>query len=111
VGGYKFCIGVDANGYGIGHGEAINVNVWSLPGEFDNQLKWPASAEFTLELENQKEGNNISHTVAVKWNKPVIEKPIRTFTRLINGFVTHDQLRTFWNNDSLSFYLSKVLLL
>ena len=52
--GYKFCIGVDANGCrGVGHGNSIWMDLWSMPGEYDDQLKWPANAKFTIELINQ----------------------------------------------------------
>ena len=48
--GYKICVGVDANGYGRGRGKSLYVGLWVLPGEFDEQLKWPAKAKFTIEL-------------------------------------------------------------
>ena len=60
--GYKFCIGVDANGRGLGHGKSIYVAVWGIPGEFDDQLKWPAKAKFTIELINQQGGENATCT-------------------------------------------------
>ena len=43
-GGYKFQIGVDANGYGGGRGKAIHVTWKRLVGEYDDQLRWPAWA-------------------------------------------------------------------
>ena len=70
VGGYKFCIGVDANGGLIGRGKSIYVDLWAMPGEFDEQLKWPAKAKFTIELVNQKGGKNVSSSHQVEWYKP-----------------------------------------
>ena len=54
--GYKFYIGVDANGNGSGCGKSINVDLWSMSGEYDDQLKWPLNAKFTVELINQQGG-------------------------------------------------------
>ena len=71
VGGYKFCVGVDANGYGgIGRGSSIFVDLWALPGEFDDQLKWPARAKFMIKLINQMGGENASHTMELEWSRP-----------------------------------------
>ena len=41
AGGYKFCNAVFANGSITGRGKAMAVQLYSLPGEFDCQLKWP----------------------------------------------------------------------
>ena len=41
AGGYKFCIAVLTNGSITGRGKAMAVQLYSLPGEFDSQLKWP----------------------------------------------------------------------
>ena len=56
--GYKFCIGVDANGSGTTRGIGLCVDLWGMPGKYDNQLKWPVTVEFTIELVNQKGGKN-----------------------------------------------------
>ena len=32
---------MDANGNGSRHGESIHVDLWAMPGEFDEQLNWP----------------------------------------------------------------------
>ena len=42
--GYKFCIGIDANGHGTTQGDSVNVELWSMEGEYDDQLKWPVTA-------------------------------------------------------------------
>ena len=69
-GGYKFCIGVDANGWSAGRGKSVNVEVWRMPGEHDSQLKWPASAKFTIELINQQGGENVVCTTSTQdWEK------------------------------------------
>ena len=52
VGGYKFCVGVDM--YLGRHGKSIYVDLWVMPGEFDDQVKWPANNKFTIERINQQ---------------------------------------------------------
>ena len=55
VGGYKMCLGIDANGWGTGKGTDVSAGVWMMKGEFDSHLKWPFKGEITVELVNQKE--------------------------------------------------------
>ena len=70
--GYKFYIGVDANGYSFGRGKAVYVNVWGIPGNYDDQLKWPARAKFTIELINQQGRENATSTTdIITWKRPV----------------------------------------
>ena len=57
-GGYKFCIGIDANGCDGSRGKAITVELWSKSGDFGNVLVWPAKFVFTIELLNCKGGDN-----------------------------------------------------
>ena len=107
--GYKFCIGVDANGDGDGHGNSICVDLFSMPGEYDDQLKWPANAKFTIELINQKGGENTSHSKTLEWKKPT---PNYTHVDSIHpSFLEHSKLNSFLKNDTLDFYVSEVELL
>jgi len=108
---------VDANGYGSGRGEAINIDVWSMPGEFDDQLKWPARANFTIELVNQQGGENVTAIVKLEWNRPTSTQHARYIAisewqcRTKNNFVEHTQLVHFLKYDTLYFYVSNVQLL
>jgi len=68
--GYQFFAGVDANGYRSGHGKTIHVDLGVMPGEFDDRLKCPAKAVFTIELSNQRGGKNVSHTMELECNQP-----------------------------------------
>ena len=112
--GYKFCIGVDANGYAGGRGKAMCVEVWAMSGEFDDQLKWPVNAKFTIQLINQEEGENATCTTEViKWGQPINECfRIESFNRIkvgyCNGFIKHSQLDDFLVDDTLHFNVSKV---
>ena len=113
VGGYKFCIGIDANGYGDGHGKAIHVNIWAMPGKYDHQLKWPAQATFTIELLHQQRGQNVQHTITEEWSKP--DGP---YTHIgvvgdieyggITHFIAHYSLSAFLCNDILYFHVTKI---
>ena len=107
--GYKFCVGVDANGYGGSHGKGISPTLWAMPGEFDGQLKWPAKASFTIELINQQGGENLSYTTSsYQWNKLTVE--ICDIFRIRFNFLKHSELNSFLNNDTLYFHVSKVTL-
>ena len=116
LGGYKFCIGVDANGYGGGRGNSINMDMWTIPGEYNDQLTWPASASFTIELITQKGGANASCTTARKtWSKPSKCCILVNFCHIASShgwvaFIEHSKLEDFLDNDTLHFVVSKVKL-
>ena len=111
VGGYKFCVGVDANGWDSGRGKSIYVDLWFMPGEFDEQLKWPAKAKFTIELINQQVGQNVRHSCQAEWDKPTLLEQIESFSPLGYGFLDHINLIGFLNNDTLIFNVCDVELL
>ena len=54
IGGYKLCIGVDANGTGSGAGTHVTVGVHMMRGEYDDNLKWPFKGEVRVQLLNQR---------------------------------------------------------
>ena len=56
--GYKMCLIVDANGYGVGKGTHVSVFAYLMQGEFDDQLKWPFRGHVTVAMLNQLEDNN-----------------------------------------------------
>ncbi len=101
--GYKFCIGVDANRmlYGTSY---VAITVWSIPGEFDEHLKWPAKLNLILELINQQGGRNAIY-------KPSTLNLRKTNNKCCLGssiLVHHLQLQDFLANDTLYFYFSKI---
>ncbi len=85
--GYKFCIRVDANGYKIGRNKSINVDFWPMSGEFDDNLKWPARAQFTIELINHRGGDNVKCTRSITWERNTAY--YFGFTRIPNGFPSY----------------------
>ena len=113
--GYKFCIGIDANGYVDGRGKAIRVGLWAMPGEYDHQLKWPVEATLTIELLHQQGGHNVQHTTTRRgWRKP--DGPY-TWTGGGVGdinyggwthFIEHSRLSGFLRNDTLYFRITKI---
>ena len=119
-GGYKFCIGIDANGTDVSshHGRSVNVDVWVMMGEYDDQLQWPVTAKFTLELINHFEnGENKTCTITPTSERPKDEYwRIGEFLTVPNKqfhFIYHSELphnpvtRThFLKNDTLNFHLS-----
>ena len=117
--GYKFCIGIDANGYGDNRGKSVNVDLWAMKGEYDDQLKWPVTARFTLELINHFEGGeNKKCTLIETWVRPnLIQKCTIKGTFNTTGvsyhFISHTELpskqatRThFLKNDTLCFIIT-----
>ena len=110
--GYKFCIGVDANGDFQGRGKSIYVAVYAIPGEFDDQLKWPVRANVNIELINQQGGENARYGRTWTWNKPTRScEFVGCFYRAGGGFMEHSKLNSFLNNDTLYFCISEVQLL
>ena len=121
VRGYKFCIGIDANGYDTTRGKSVNVELWGMEGEYDDKLAWPVEARFTLELINHfEDGENKKCKV-----KATLKKPnknylhIRTFntTCVTYHFISHTELpcqpatRThFLKNNTLYFKITNITL-
>ena len=51
--GYKLCLGVYPNGYGIFKDQCVSIYLELMKGEFDDQLKWPFVGKFWIQLLNQ----------------------------------------------------------
>ena len=51
--GYKMCLRVDANGYGIHKNSSVAVCLCMMRGEYDESLKWPFRGDITVQLLNQ----------------------------------------------------------
>ena len=56
--GYNMCVGIYANGYGVGKGTHVSVYTRLLEGRYDNQLHWPFLGTVTYELLNQLGDDN-----------------------------------------------------
>ena len=115
VEGYKFCLGLDANGWGDGLGKYISIDAWAIPGEYDSQLKWPSRAVFTIELVNHAGGKNLSYTSSiVSWSKPrKTHETMAVFGRIAIGsncyaFLEHSKLGDYLLSDALFIRIAKV---
>ena len=127
--GYKFCIGIDANGYADGRGKALHVYLWAMPGEYDHQLQWPVEATLTLELLHQQRGHNVQHTITIRWGGPggpgglfilraggvfgdipygVLHSRFSGFLLYNYHFLEHSRLSNFLRNDTLYFRITKI---
>ena len=110
--GYKFCVGVDANGFGVGRGKSIYVTFWAMLGEYDSQLNWPARARLSIELINQRGRENAVYTYnRLNWKKPTEEYHrvtglVRIPTLSVLAFLEHVNLRDFLVNDTLCFHIN-----
>ena len=97
--GYKFSIRVGVNLY-----NQLIVDIYSVPGEFDSQLNWPAMAMFTIELINQQGGKNAGRIVNTSWGNPTHETLISHAIALVEI----SRLHYFLDNDTLHFCISEV---
>ena len=108
--GYKFCIGIDANGCGDRRGKAVYIHLCAMQGEYDLQLKWPARVKLTIELLHQQGGKNVEHTTIKEWKKP--HKPYYRVGGLASTesdhFIEHSKLEYFLYYDTLYFILPNV---
>ena len=100
--GYKFRVGVS-----ISRANNLCVALFSVPGEFDGQLNWPANTKFTIELVNQQRGKNAVCTDNTSWAKSTHESLITYGLSLVDI----SRLDDFLVNDTLYFHTSIVELL
>ena len=108
--GYKFCVGVNANGSsGSARGTSLSVDIWGMFGEYDDHLKWPLTITFTIEVINQEEGQNAYYTFA-----GVLRKPTQKYHSFLlfspADHLVNAELYKFLNNDTLYFHVSKIVL-
>ena len=65
-GGYKMCLGIDANGYMTGKGYYVSVNIHLMKGDNDDNLKFPFKGHIVVSLLNQLEDQN--HHTREPWS-------------------------------------------
>ena len=107
-GGYKFSIGVWANGIYFYRGTHVSLQIYKLRTDHDGRLKWPRMISITIKLLNQRTG---------KWDHEVVNcatrsRPQSEYTSsFIYGFLAHSELDPYLKNDSLQFRIANVELL
>ena len=113
VGGYKFFVGVVKT---ITQDDItkhdISVGIWSMPGEFDHELEWPASAKFSLQVIQQKEGKNLMYiSDQIQWKCYYLNNRLqfyRTSSSASDLILHYQDFNNFLVNDSLHFEVSKI---
>ncbi len=115
--GYKFYIGIEAE---TKVWTTASVSLFAMRGEFDNQLKWPVTAEFTIELINHFEnGEDRKDTKTMQWIElePPEYKP-RSKHKYHIYSLEHSKLDRnpaqkthFLKNDTLHFRISDIKIL
>ena len=112
--GYKFFFEIKANGYIAGRGKAVCVDLWSTPGEFDSQLKWPVKVKITLELINQHGGDNLVAQMNEGWHKIGGSFWVTAIGNInYSGcyhLISHSELDNYLLNDTLCFRVSTLVL-
>ena len=56
--GYKLCIIVYANSYGVGKGTHISICTILMRGDYDDDMQWPFEGDIVVELLNWREDNH-----------------------------------------------------
>ncbi len=113
--GYKICLGVYANGIGIGKGTDVTVVVHFIRGEFDDSLKWPFRGAISCQLLDQVNGKD-HETYTLPYDDTT---PDTSCTRVTEGerslgwgvakFIAHTELEpNYLRNDTLLFQIHKV---
>ena len=121
LGGYKMCLRVFANGYGIREGTHVSVHVCLMRGEFDDILKWPFCGDITVELRQEQPafqahaqviGMDLFHFASNKARRrPFAERNGSGFG--IHHFISHEDIHTEGYNccNTLKFCVSEVAIL
>ena len=104
IGGYKMCLGVYANGWGVGESTHVSVFIYLMQGEYDDQLKWPFRGDITIQLLNQsRDEGHWEKTVRFTMTDDIVSdeaagrvvgKERATKGRGQSKFITHTKLDT-----------------
>ena len=130
IGGYKMCIGVDANGSNTGEGTHISVYLHMMAGEYDDNLKWPFRGEVTVQLLNQRNNGNHYESSLIEADDHILDEFDTTYVARVQGvqerglgwgypkFFPHEELTynddkdcQYLMNDCLKFQVNKVVVL
>lgn len=85
-----------------------------VQGEYDDDLKWPVKASFTIEIVNKRGGKNASCTITRQWDRPhvqyneVASNRSSQFTELIK---CSSLIGEFEHNDTLCIKITNVKIL
>ena len=98
--GYKMCLRVDANGYGIGKGTHISVFVHLMRREFDDKLDWPFQGRVTVTVLNHLDNKghilntfDFTHNIAISYCSRVTSMERNPKGWGFHAFLAHDKLK------------------
>ena len=128
IGGYKMCLGIDANGYGSGKNTHVSVVVRMMKGEFDSHLEWPFEREITVQLVNQNKGGEHYEKKPVELTDATKAGYNNVFCRCTEGdksktgwgspqFISHYDLykpeegKEYLKNDTLKFRVTNIVVI
>ena len=122
IGGYKMCLCIIANGWGVGKGTHVSVLGHMMKGEFDSHLQWPFKGDITVQLVNQKEGGKHYEKKPVELSDVTLDE--YPFSRCVDRdrspgwgnaqFISHDDLykpdesKEYLKNDTLKFRVTNI---
>ena len=113
--GYKMCLCVDANGWGIGTRRVyVAVHIYLMKGEHDSELRWPLVCDISVELLRQ-EGDGCGITNVISFQE-MSSNGMRVMTgaRALSGpgqleFVLHSELQPkYLKSGYLMFRITKI---
>ena len=112
--GYKFCIEVYPSGRSMARNTHVSVYLYSMSGDFDATLQWPAKFTITLQLLNQhRDQDHITVTKQFQWTKP--EGETQHIDNFSVTFIAHADLELnaqkqtqYLKDDCLHFRITKI---
>ena len=120
--GYRMCLEVYPNGYGVGLGTHVSIFTCIMRGPFDGDLKWPFRGDVTIHIVNQA-GENAIYEKMIRYTDQVSDKSCRMTDRVTSDghgysqFFPHSSLgydaarnTQYLLQDSLRIRISKVKL-
>lgn len=113
--GYKLCLVVDANGWGIGTRKVfVAVHIYLMRGEHDSELRWPLVCDISVELLNQEgDGKGITNVISFQEMSSYGTR-VMTGTKAVSApgkleFVSHSDLQPkYLKSGNLMFRIKKV---
>jgi len=113
AGGYKMCIVIFANGYGVAKGTHLSLYIGIMRGEYDDQLQWPFKGKVTIQtcMHSEKWGNDATLTFDDTVPHERREKPLGCVCNGVWGFfkfIRHGQLQFYCEEDKIRFKVNSV---
>ena len=113
--GYNICLGVRVQNIGTGGQPVLLLNLYAVPGKYDNELHWPAACTFEVDIVNKQGGEHLSFVTGCnKWKCPPQEVfvPLKfqdSKSDLGCDYVAvyYHELADFVDNDTVEFWIWK----